>query len=86
MKDRNTKNKIIAYAQIGNPEEKRIKNTITQKFSHTWLPDKVVLISSSAVLSVVAPIKFEETEYDSDGVRVTSEFEVLTGGVFDLTF
>ncbi len=63
---------IIAYAQIGNPEEKMLKNISTPKFGHTWLPDEFVLRSSSAVLCVVAPIKYEETGDDSDGLRVPS--------------
>ena len=52
---------IIAYAQIANPEEKSLKILVHQKFGHTWLPDEFVLLSSSAVLCVVAPIKYEQT-------------------------
>ncbi len=78
---------IIAYAQLGNPEEEWFKNiSVPKKFDHTWLPDEVVLLSSSSVFCVVAPIKYKEAGDDSDRVRVPSAFEVLTGGVYILEF
>ena len=68
-------------------KRKCFKNISTpKKFGHTWLPDEVVLLSSSAVFCVVAPIKYKETGGDSDRVRVLSTFEVLTGGVYILEF
>ena len=70
---------IISYAQIGNSEKNILKILVQQKFSHTSLPDEGVLISTSAVLFVVAPFKYEETGDDSDCVRVPIAFEVLTG-------
>ena len=46
----------------------------------------MLLFCSSAVLCVVAPIKYEETGDDSDGLRVPSALEVVIGGVFDVRF
>ena len=86
MKAAILKIEIIAYAQIGNPKEKRFKILIHQKFGHTSLPDETVLISSPAVLCFVAPFKYEETGDDSDGVRLLSAFEVLIGGIYILEF
>ncbi len=45
-------------------------------FVKTLLLDEGVLISSSAVLCVVAPI-YEEAGDDFDGVRVPIAFEVI---------
>ncbi len=56
------------------------------KFDHTRLPDALLLSFPPAVLCVVAPIKYEETGDDSDGLRLPSALEVLIGGAFDLTF
>ncbi len=77
---------IVAYAQIGNPKEKKFKNIRTPKICAYMLPDEVVLMSSSGVLCVVALIKYEETGDDSDRVRVPSAFEVLTSGIYILEF
>ncbi len=38
------------------------------------------------MLCIVAPIKYEETGEDSDGLRVPSALELLIGIVFDLPF
>ena len=67
---------IIADAQIGNPEEAMFEIFV----------DEVLLSFSSPVFFVVAPIMYEETGDDSDGLRVPSALEVIIGGVLDLTF